>query len=188
MDEKLFEGDPITLRETPEKVTDVKAYHRKKTADYRGMWVSIGVVPLSMQIPEKHKAYMLAVAKLLTYEVAVKEVENRDPDLLDMFANKQIRFGASREEMFNKVKEYADHDADDKRKARLYADAKSILSLSDAMMEAHKGAVLCKETNDIDNHFYWLAKEYALSLYIRAARELFELREQNTDLPENLEI
>ena len=113
-------------------------------------------------------------------------MEKRDPDLLDVFVNKQIRLTHIRSDLFAKVKEY--ENKEDAKSVNLYADAKSILGLSDAMMTAHTGAVDAKQINDIDNHFYWLAREYALSLYIRAATDLFELRENHDDLPEHIDI
>ena len=189
MDEKLFEGDPITLRETPiTKLTSDKDYYKDKMVQYRNLWKSIDIGSVSMYLPKKHAEYFRTIAKLLSYEVAINEVEKRDPDLLDMFANKQIRLTHSRADLFAKVAQYKDYEDGDKKGEKMYEQAKSILGLFDSMRSAHTEAIETKKINDVDNHFYWLAREYALSLYIRAASDLFELREKHDDLPENIEI
>ena len=146
------------------------------------------MVPISSQVPARYREYFLAVMKLLTYEDALVAVEKRDPEILDVFANKIPRYCTTRRELWHKVREYEDFDEDDKKKAKLYEQAKSIVELFDRMVGAKSSAEDAKEQNDQDNMFYYLSKEYALSLYIRGAISLFKLREEGTDLPENIDI
>ena len=163
-----------------------KQYYRDKMAEYRVEWKSMGVSATSVLLPERFKPYFTALALLLTAEDAIAAVEERTPEALDVFSNRVPRMPHSRASLHTKVLLYK--DSEDPKRQKLFAQATNILELFDLMKMAKEHAGTSQEEFHSEATLYWLSREYALSLYVRGAVEMFELRETRDDLPEKIEI
>ena len=168
-------------------VEQKREYYRENTGKYRKDWGNMDIVQINLLVPSQFKGYFQALAKIVRAEETTRQIEEHDPDLIEALANRQIRTGIDREQLTDNVKKYQDH-GDDRKKTNRYKEAVSILAVFEMIGAARVSRLEAKKDNRPDDMFYWMAREYAASMHVQGAFELFTMREGGLKLPENIEL
>lgn len=162
-------------------------YHRDKMKKYREEWGDMGVHSISVMVPDKFKEYFQAMSKLLMAHEAMEIIEERDPDTLEILANRKLRLNLERTDVLLLVEKYKEH-GDSKKLMKLNTHSNNLLQMYDLMGMAKARAADAQKNNQSDTLMYWLAREYALAMHIRGSLELFESREKHDELPDTIEF
>ena len=162
-----------------------KEYHRVKADKYRQTWKAMDIVTINILVPKKLKDYFQATAKVSVAEETIAQIENHDPELLEILADRQVRVGITREELVANVELYRDHGDDREQKDR-FIKATDILKVFESIGEAKIAAIAARDDRPIryEDELYWQAREYAACMYVQGALELFTVRESGIELPE----
>lgn len=133
-------------------------------------WKTCNVTSCSVMLPEKYHTYLKAVAKMASGEALLTQVEERDPSVLERFAQRQPRLGRDLG-YFRDLVAYA-KDVSASEEDSIVIEALVIIELYEKIEDARRKGNAALLNNDTASVFYWYAKEYALSMYIKGAVEL----------------
>ena len=162
-----------------------REYHREATEKYRKKWGNMDIVQVNVLVPSRLKGYFQALAKVAAAEEATMQIQDRDPDLIEALADRQVRTGIDRETLVANVEKHLEH-GDDTKKLRLYKEAVNVLAVFETIGEARASTQKAKDESRHDDMYYWMAREYIASMYVKGALELFNIRESGLKLPESM--
>ena len=163
--------------------------NRDSTAKYRQAWKDMDIVAINLYVPKHIKGYFQAIAKVVQAEEILVQIEKRDPELLEVLADRQVRVGVTHEELTDNINRYRDHGGDSKLKDR-FKEATNILTIYKSIGEAKVATIEASAARPrrYEDEVYWQAREYAACMYVQGAVELFAIRESGIELPEHIEL
>jgi len=152
----------------------------EQTYDYRGkmrenreQWRTVGVVNTTVTIPEKHKTYIAAVSTMMCAEALLEAIEAHDQEAMTAFANRQPRLPFSYEDAVNFKHRLESASSPNER---LIEDIDRVFQVLYERKEAIEQGKVAMQEGDEVKATYFLAREYALTYYLRGAYNLVRLK------------
>lgn len=141
--------------------------YKEKMSQNRSEWAKIGIYNTSMNIPQKFGDYFKALAIITTAEHLMEQIDAKDEDVLDAFANRQPRVNVSIADL-ELIKESVSSE--------LLEDVVDLIRVLRSKKEANASAKQAAAEGDAIRTAYFFAREYAIAYYIRGAFAMLTLK------------
>lgn len=139
-----------------------------KMKENREQWNVVGISNVTILVPEGLKPYLKALSLMMCAEHLLEAIETHNVDIMEAFANRQPRTSVTLEAL-DSIKAQAGVSEE------VVSRVDDLIRLLREKRAANSEGMRAASEGDSTEAMYHMAREYAITYYIRGAHAMLEL-------------